>query len=356
MGEPIEIYGRQIYLYNCDEYTREFYEKLGIPQGPAEPYQDDQWTTKVDSKWVPQKDAQMKDYLEKKLGGGRVTSQKQFLENDRKVLKFYSLCEGEKFIVHFFLADDTVEVREVSLPNSGKDPFPVTVRRQKLPKKFALNQPGQTYAEDFLRAEELGVGETLSIFGRNYYLEACDDFTRYYYYTKFGREFPQRDNSNGPVGRRPHESNTLTYSDIIIPPHNGIGSEEDSLGYIYRLVPKPPKKDFFKWIDQQICLRFNAKLANPKPEDVPRKFIITYYLNDDGIQIYEPPCRNSGFSEGKFLERNQYKGVDGEVLKPHNLVVGYDVKINGYWFHLTDCDEFTKKWYADNTIWERIEG
>lgn len=100
-------------------------------------------------------------------------------------------------------------------------------------------------------------------------------------------------------------------SDIIIPPHNGIGSEEDSLGYIYRLVPKPPKKDFFKWVDQQICLRFTGVQANPKPEDANRKFIITFYLNDDSIQIYEPPTRNSGFSEGKFLERNQYKKDNG---------------------------------------------
>lgn len=146
MGESIEIYGRNIFLYNCDEYTREFYEKHGTPQGPAEPYEDDQWTSKTNAKWVPQKDAQMKDYLEKKLGGGRVTSQKQFLENDRKVLKFYASFEGEKYIIHFFLADDTIEVREVSVPNSGKDPFPVTFKRQKLPKRFALNQPGQTYA------------------------------------------------------------------------------------------------------------------------------------------------------------------------------------------------------------------
>ena len=153
VGETIQIYGREIYLYNCDEYTREFYEKLGNPQGPSEEYQADAWTTKVDTKWIPQKDAQMKDYLEKKLGGGRVASQKQFLENDRKVLKFYCLCEGEKYIIHFFLADDTIEVREVAVPNSGKDPFPVTVRRQKLPKKFALNQPGQTYAEEFLTSE-----------------------------------------------------------------------------------------------------------------------------------------------------------------------------------------------------------
>ena len=118
------------------------------------------------------------------------------------------------------------------------------------------------------------------------------------------------------------------------------------MGYIYRLVPKPPKKDFFKWVDQQICLRFTGVQANPKPEDANRKFIITFYLNDDSIQIYEPPTRNSGFSEGKFLERNQYKKENGEKLQPQDLIVGYDIKINGHWFHLTDCDEFTKKWYA----------
>ncbi len=44
----------------------------------------------MDTKWIPKKDALMKEYLEKKLGGGKVTSEKQFLENDRKVLKFYA--------------------------------------------------------------------------------------------------------------------------------------------------------------------------------------------------------------------------------------------------------------------------
>lgn len=53
-------------------------------------------------------------------------------------------------------------------------------------------------------------------------------------------------------------------------------------------MPKPPKKDFFKWVDQQICLRFNAVFTQSrcKPEDTNRKFILTYYLNDDSLQIY----------------------------------------------------------------------
>ena len=74
LGETITIYGRNIYLYDCDGYTREFFEKVNQPQGPSEAYTNDQWTTKVNDKWVPKKDALMKEYLEKKLGGGKVNS------------------------------------------------------------------------------------------------------------------------------------------------------------------------------------------------------------------------------------------------------------------------------------------
>jgi hypothetical protein len=95
VGDVVEIHGKNIRLVNCDEYTREFYEKMGIPQGPAEDYQDDAWIKKTTTKFIPVKDAVMKDYLEKKLGGGRVISEKQFLENDRKVLKFYASSDNE---------------------------------------------------------------------------------------------------------------------------------------------------------------------------------------------------------------------------------------------------------------------
>ena len=188
IGEPLTLYGRVIYLYNCDDYTREFYEKIGEPQGPSIPYENDQWTTTKTNKWVPKKDAQMKEYLEKKLGGGKVNPEKQFLENDRKVLKFYTKFEGAAYILHYFLADDTLEIREVSLPNSGKDPFPVTVKRQKLPRHFALNQPGQTYAENFIKAEDLSIGLGLEVYGKVFEIQGCDEFTRNYYSTKFGRQ------------------------------------------------------------------------------------------------------------------------------------------------------------------------
>ena len=75
------------------------------------------------------KDTEMKEFLEKSLGGGRVASQKQFLDNDRKVLRFFTRCEDLPYIIHYYLADDTVEIREVHHPNDGSHDFALLLRR-----------------------------------------------------------------------------------------------------------------------------------------------------------------------------------------------------------------------------------
>lgn len=57
-------------------------------------------------------DPEMKNFLEKSLGGGKIESQKQFLDNDRRVLRFFTLSDDLPYIVHYYLADDTIEIRE----------------------------------------------------------------------------------------------------------------------------------------------------------------------------------------------------------------------------------------------------
>ena len=37
-------------------------------------------------------------------------------------------------ILHYYLVDDTVEIREIHEPNDGRDPYPVLLCRQRLPK------------------------------------------------------------------------------------------------------------------------------------------------------------------------------------------------------------------------------
>ena len=69
----------------------------------------------------------------------------------------------------------------------------------------------------------------------------------------------------------------------------------DSVGNCLRLIPKKPKKDYYKYIDNDlIILRFLARLNSESQEDIGRKFLISFFLSDDGIQIYEIPKKNSG--------------------------------------------------------------
>lgn len=137
-----------------------------------------------------------------------------------------------------------------------------------------------------------------------------------------------------------------------VPPHNGFGDEVDSLGYVYDLVPKKPKIDFFKYVDNdKKILRYTARFNTKVPEDVDRRFIISFYLADDTISIFEPAQKNSGIIEGPFLERRKYKNVDKQMqfVTPTDMPVGGDIKINGYNFHILDCDEYTTKYLATHT-------
>ena len=88
------------------------------------------------------------------------------------------------------------------------------------------------------------------------------------------------------------------------------------------------------------------------PEDVDRRFIISFYLADDAISIYEPAQKNSGIIEGKFLHRNKYKNVDNnnEPITPSDMAIGGDVKINGHSFHILSCDDYTTKYLSEHLV------
>ena len=85
-------------------------------------------------------------------------------------------------------------------------------------------------------------------------------------------------------------------------------------------------------------------------EDLDRRFIITYFLHDDCVLVYEPQIRNSGIKGGKFLEKARYKNVEkgNKYFTPADIIVGEDLKINGYSFHILEADSRTKIWYLQN--------
>ena len=118
-------------------------------------------------------------------------------------------------------------------------------------------------------------------------------------------------------------------------------------------MPDKPKRDFFKYVDNdKAVLRYTARFNTRIPEDIERKFIISFFLADDSISIFEPAQKNSGIIEGRFLERSKYKNPDNgnAFITPTDMPIGGDVKINGYNFHIQTCDGYTQKFLSTNLV------
>ena len=112
-----------------------------------------------------------------------------------------------------------------------------------------------------------------------------------------------------------------------VPPHNGFGSDDDSLGNCLSLMPKPPRRDFARFMQLDSCaleshvLRFLAKLhlssapaaydgdddgggtrldlssgpaADPSGTAAERRFIICFHLADGTVSVFEQSSRNAG--------------------------------------------------------------
>lgn len=63
-------------------------------------------------------------------------ARRRFLEYDKMVLTFTATWNEDIYRIMYFLTDDTIAVREIQKPNSGKDPTPMLLKRMKVPKDW----------------------------------------------------------------------------------------------------------------------------------------------------------------------------------------------------------------------------
>merc|ERR1719160_877019 len=145
------------------------------------------------------------------------------------------------------------------------------------------------------------------------------------------------------------EDAPMVHTQLIYPPHNGVGTEEDSLASCINLQPKIPKQDLVKLttLDGKI-LRFEARCANYQIEDEDRKFIIGFYCANDTVACWELRQRNSGFTEGKFAERGRKRNPHtGEWYRSTDLFVGGPVTISCMPMVVTRADEYSLKYMEE---------
>ncbi|KFZ52825.1 EF-hand domain-containing protein 1, partial [Podiceps cristatus] len=349
-GMNITLYGRTYRIVDCDPFTQVFLESQGIELNPPEKMVFDPYT---ELRQMPTR---------KYITPSDFDRLKQFLTYDRQVLRFYAMWddtnstfgENRPYVIHYYLADDTVEVREVYKPNDGRDPFPILIKRQRLPKTFVdkkktfpscvLEISDQEVLE-WYTAKDFAVGKSTTFLGRTFFIYDCDEFTRKFYRDKFGiTDFRPVEIKKKPLEEVPQ----------VIPPYNGFGILEDSLQNCFSLLPKPPRKDVVKMLENdRKVLRYQAALESPNPEDTKRRFILSYFLSNDMISIYEPPVRNSGIIGGKYLGKTRVAKPGSTTenamyYEPSDLTIGSTIEVFGHRFVITDADEYVLNYMERN--------
>ncbi|XP_017899169.1 PREDICTED: EF-hand domain-containing family member C2 [Capra hircus] len=376
VNTDIVFYGRTFKIYDCDAFTKNFLTKIGIKLNPPGQCPEDPYMKTRREKL---------DCMEPLRPYEPFDTLKQFLEYDKKVLRFFCVWDDSgsvfgdrrELILHYFLSDDTIEIKEVLPHNSGRDFTSLFLQRRKLPKYGppGVYQPGHLtdrtvlnvyggYSEtrvygylldkynlgkldqEFYKDTDLSIGTTINVWGRKVLLCDCDDFTKTYYRTKYGIE----NFTSIPCKAPPPPKIERKF-----PPYTGFGSEEDSLRSCIGIMPTPPQRNFKKFMEFDSygnisnILRFFAKLITHKCADAERMFVISYFLRDDTISVFEPVERNSGYTGGMFLKRVRvkkpgqevFKSEFSEYVKAEELYVGAKVDVNGYLFLLVNADEYT---------------
>lgn len=130
IGLNFNVYHRVFRIIGADPFTRRFYTNEGVSLGNDESYPEDlfaQTRAMINFKQTPPDQAELKNYIEVQLKGGRPNKAlESFLNNDRKVLSFNILWEDRSFdggdkhyILNYYLSDSKVEVKEINQQNSG---------------------------------------------------------------------------------------------------------------------------------------------------------------------------------------------------------------------------------------------
>mmetsp|Transcript_6457 Transcript_6457/g.19005 ORF Transcript_6457/g.19005 Transcript_6457/m.19005 type:complete len:323 (-) Transcript_6457:120-1088(-) len=229
------------------------------------------------------------------------------------------------FKLHYFLYDNTIEILTVHSPNSGRDNYPLLLKRARLPKPSG----------GFWHWTDLNIGCIVNAYSRMIKLIDADRATRSFYSQEGIRLGPQ---IAPPINDHPVPLERTP------PPYSGFGSEEDSLtSCTGSLVQKAPARQH----GEDGILRYQAAFACPKPEDRGRLFVLVYYSTELALMIREPPRRNSGVVGGNFLAKMQLKHHNGKLVTAADIVIGATLNLASHTFIILDADEATLKYMEE---------
>jgi len=184
-----------------------------------------------------------------------------FLKYDRSCLRFDAVWDDRQrlygdllgFRIHYFLADDTIEVAVVHTRNDGRDNGALLVKRGKVMK----DEANPYHWRDFF------IGAEVEIYKRRLFIIDADPYTRRFY--------EKQNRTLGPTIILPDEE--LPRYQREIPPHTGYGSEEDSLTSCpgHSLVISRPR--IVRDVREDRNLSYKALLVSDRVSGTPKQSV-----------------------------------------------------------------------------------
>ncbi|ESO00117.1 hypothetical protein HELRODRAFT_83504, partial [Helobdella robusta] len=356
IGVELNIYNTIYTICNCDPYTRDYLQRSGQKvNAPLEIPLDSFALRKISNLQTTSAGQQQRNEKFKL---------KQQLESGNRILRFFCYWDDREsvfgderlMVMNYYLADDTIEVIENHAENCGRDSVGTFLKRSKLPKNpDAVIKQLPDSDSKYYKDSDFMIGSYVNVWGRSFLICDYDGFTRHYYKTKYGIE-----NFTPITLKKPSvdPANTNNLSIKQAPPYNGFGGHEDSLNSALSLIPKPPKSDFIRFFlnDRQgmngNVLRFAARIPQNNI-DSDREFVVSFFLADDKMMVFERTFKNSGLQAGKFLEKSKvmkpgykqrYLNKLPDYYELTDMKVGHRILVNGLWLLLHDADDYTYKY------------
>ncbi|KAG5465968.1 hypothetical protein CUR178_00683 [Leishmania enriettii] len=358
IGASIPCRGLTYQVVDCDAFTREFFEVMGMPQPEPLEYPRDDFEASAMHRpgGIDEQQIEMRRVVEVQAATRAGThaslltpderkKARDFYEYDRNVLRFYAVWEKRKFRIYFYLADGSIAVLFDKAENDGRDPCPIFVRRRRIPKEAravllspeTLNRP-QGPALACIAAEDLRTGSSVDIFTRPFFIYDCDEHTRAYMEARGIPEpavaAPLCEEDEITVGKRRPQ--------LAKKARDVAGASGKRFGASTMVFDdSAAEKDAVKLTRYaHDVFRFAAELVQPSKENEGRRFMICYYLADDTLSVYELPLQNSGHLGGKIFARRAVENVQDPAL----LKVGSTIRLDGVDYLLKEMDERTKRY------------
>lgn len=341
-------------IVDCDNFTRNYLQNLGVPDRdpvsiPLDPHEEYRRSLEPgpSEPWgkFHAKKNDSKTFVEASLGKSVNNKGREgFIRFGNKTLKFKCQWDNTaslygdvlEFALQYYLSDDTVEITSIGTESKMK-----LLKRSKLPKNFqnTMILGEKPTAVAYFHWSDFYIGMELEVYGRKLQVIDADVNTRDFY--------DMFECGLGPAIVQPVPEVVVHKREI--PPPTGFGSEEDSMRSVNgSLMPGPAP---VKKLGESKILSFFASLLSGGVDDIDRRFVISFYVQDNTIKVVEPPVRNSGFAGGLFLSRREIEREGGGgIITEKDLYVGCRLRILKHQFLLLDSNESTLKWMEDKGL------